>query len=133
MDKKVVAESREDVDSAVHEEGTHGERQKPWFGGMKAAALEELVVTLAKKGESLSRIGMILRDQYGVPRARLLGKRISQILRGHGMSYQTEQMIVEQRVARLRSHIGKHRHDHVAPRALTKRLWVLHAFEHSKR
>ncbi len=133
MNEKIVEESVERIESAVSEKDAHDGRQKPRLASMKLAALEELVVTLARKGESLSRIGMILRDQYGVPGARLLGKRISRILREHGIPYQTEKIIVEKRVARLRGHIEKHRHDYVAPRALTKRLWVLHAFEHSKR
>lgn len=43
--------------------------------------LEALIVKLAKKGESPSKIGIILRDQYGVPLIKTINqKKITQIL-----------------------------------------------------
>lgn len=47
------------------------------------AELETLIVKLAKKGETSSRIGVMLRDQYGVPNVKqITKKRITQILEG---------------------------------------------------
>ncbi len=43
--------------------------------------LEALIIKLAKKGESPSKIGIILRDQYGVPLIKTISKKsITQIL-----------------------------------------------------
>jgi small subunit ribosomal protein S15 len=43
--------------------------------------LEAIIVKLAKKGESPSKIGIILRDQYGVPLVKTqTNKKITQIL-----------------------------------------------------
>ncbi|MEE8402232.1 MAG: 30S ribosomal protein S15 [Candidatus Hydrothermarchaeaceae archaeon] len=43
--------------------------------------LEEIIVKLAKKGENPSKIGIILRDQYGVPLIKTVSKKkITQIL-----------------------------------------------------
>jgi small subunit ribosomal protein S15 len=43
--------------------------------------LEAIIVKLAKKGESPSRIGIILRDQYGVPLVKTqTDEKITQIL-----------------------------------------------------
>ena len=40
------------------------------------------IVKFAKEGASSSRIGMILRDQYGVPSVKLaLGKSVSEVMR----------------------------------------------------
>lgn len=43
--------------------------------------IEEQIVRLAKDGVSSSKIGMVLRDQYGVPSVKLvLGKSISDVM-----------------------------------------------------
>jgi small subunit ribosomal protein S15 len=48
--------------------------------------LEALIVKLAKKGESPSKIGIILRDQYGVPLAKTqTNKKITKILTEGGI------------------------------------------------
>jgi len=48
--------------------------------------LEALIIKLAKKGESPSKIGIILRDQYGVPLIKTLNKKkITQILAENGI------------------------------------------------
>jgi len=44
--------------------------------------VEALIVKLAKEGNSPSRIGTILRDQYSVPLAKpIIGKRVMKVLR----------------------------------------------------
>jgi len=44
--------------------------------------IEELIVKLAKDGATSSRIGMILRDQYGVPSVKLAtGRSILEVMR----------------------------------------------------
>jgi len=49
-------------------------------------AIEKVIVDLKKEGYSSSRIGLVLRDQYGVPNVKLvMGKRIEQIIRDNGM------------------------------------------------
>lgn len=57
------------------------EIKKPDWVKMKPAELEKIVVDLYKEGVSSAKIGLILRDKYGVPKAKLLGKRITKILK----------------------------------------------------
>jgi len=46
--------------------------------------IEELIVKLAKDGSTSSRIGITLRDQYGVPSVKLAtGKSILEVMREH--------------------------------------------------
>lgn len=48
--------------------------------------LEALIVKLAKKGESPSKIGIILRDQHGVPLIKTINKKsITHILAENGV------------------------------------------------
>jgi small subunit ribosomal protein S15 len=48
---------------------------------MPAKELEMLIVRMVKEGHNAAKIGLMLRDSYGIPDARpLLGKRISALL-----------------------------------------------------
>lgn len=55
--------------------------EKPVWVERSAEEVEDLVVKLARKGFSKSMIGVILRDSYGVPLAKVVsGKKIKEIL-----------------------------------------------------
>jgi len=49
--------------------------------------VESLIVKLAKEGNSASRIGMILRDQYAIPLAKpISGKKIMKMMHDAGLA-----------------------------------------------
>ena len=96
---------------------------------VKPAEIENLILDLAKKGLSPSQIGLELRDKHGVPKAKLIGKRITQILKENKIQYKTEKDMVKTRISTLNKHITPNKHDYTAKRALTKQLWVLHKLE----
>ena len=102
---------------------------KPSWVKMKPAELEKIVVELAKSGEGSAKIGLILRDKHGVPRAKFLGKKIEQILRENNVKFKDEKKIVNERVESLKVHISKNKNDYPASRALAKKLWVVNRFE----
>ncbi len=55
--------------------------EKPVWVEMSADGVENEVIKLAKRGHSKSKIGVILRDSYGIPLVKVVtGKSISQIL-----------------------------------------------------
>lgn len=61
-------------------------KEPPKWVEYKKEEVEELVVKLAKAGEPASSIGMILRDQHGIPSVKLLtGKKVSEILEEKGL------------------------------------------------
>lgn len=108
------------------EENEEKKSGKPSWVKMKPAELEKIVVDLAKDGESPAKIGLILRDKYGIPKAKLLGKKVVQILKENGIDYKSEEKILDEKVSNLKEHIGKNKHDHSSTRALTKKLWDLY-------
>jgi small subunit ribosomal protein S15 len=60
--------------------------EKPVWVEMSADEVENEVVKLARKGFSKSKIGIMLRDSYGVPLVKVVtGKSISQILEENGI------------------------------------------------
>ena len=92
----------------------------------KPAELEKIVIELAKKGETPAKIGLILRDKYGIPKAKLLGKKITQILKKAKIEYQEDKKIVEGKIEKIKTHLKSNKHDYSAQRSLTKKLWNLH-------
>jgi small subunit ribosomal protein S15 len=59
---------------------------QPWFPHT-AEEVENKVVDLARKGESMSKIGLLLRDGFGTPLVKIVtGKTISHILKEHELT-----------------------------------------------
>jgi len=58
-------------------------KEAPAWSNKDVKAIEKVIIDLRKEGVSSSRIGLILRDRYGVPDIKLVtgGRRISDILR----------------------------------------------------
>ncbi|MBU1103511.1 MAG: 30S ribosomal protein S15 [Nanoarchaeota archaeon] len=102
---------------------------KPSWIKMKPAELEKVVVELAKRGESPAKIGLILRDKYGIPKARIFGKKITEILKEKGVEYETSKDVVDRDIEKLKGHISKNKHDYPAKRALTKKQWDLYKID----
>lgn len=49
--------------------------------------MEAIIVKLGKEGHSSSQIGVILRDQHGIPLAKpIVGKSVSQVLKEAGLA-----------------------------------------------
>ena len=61
------------------------ELKAPWVTH-KPEEIEEIVVKLAKKGHQTAQIGLILRDQYGIPTVRINQVKLSHILKKHSLS-----------------------------------------------
>ena len=107
------------------EEAKQSASVQPNWVTLKPAELEKIIVDLHKQGEPPAKIGLILRDKYGVPKAKLLGKRISQILKISQKEVKTDKDYTKERIKQLESHISKHSHDYTAKRLLTKKLWMV--------
>ena len=45
----------------------------------KPVEVEKIIVDLARQGIAPEKIGLILRDQHGIPKAKLLGIKIKEI------------------------------------------------------
>jgi small subunit ribosomal protein S15 len=68
--------------------------------------IETLIVNLAKKGETPSKIGVILRDQYGIPLVKLTNKKsITKILEEKGIKTMPEDLMnLMKRAVNLEKH-----------------------------
>jgi len=97
-------------------------REKPpsWVP-LTPEEIEKKIIELTEKGYSTAMIGIILRDQYGVPNVKqVLGKKITKVLEEHGLAPSIPEdlnnLIVK--AVKLRKHLAIHRKDYHNKRAL---------------
>ncbi len=59
---------------------------KPSWVTMDNKEIDQLLVNLKKEGMTKSKVGMVLRDQYGIPKVKeMRGQRVSKILETNGL------------------------------------------------
>jgi small subunit ribosomal protein S15 len=87
----------------------------------KKDEVEKIVLKLAKEGYSTSQIGMILRDQFGIPLVKLItGKTISQILKEQKLypQYPEDLFNLLKKAINLREHLERNKKDYTSKRGL---------------
>lgn len=83
--------------------------------------VEELVVKFAREGKNASMIGIILRDQYGIPDVKLItGKTITKILEKHKLAPEIPEDLfaLMKKAVRIKEHLDKNKKDNTAKRGL---------------
>ncbi|MFQ6065245.1 MAG: 30S ribosomal protein S15 [Candidatus Bathyarchaeia archaeon] len=83
--------------------------------------VEALVIKLAKEGHPPSKIGIILRDQHGIPLTKpITGKSITEILRDAELAPSLPEDFENllRKASRLRAHLEKNKEDLHNKRAL---------------
>ncbi len=83
---------------------------------IKPAEIEKIIVDLARQGIAPEKIGLILRDQHGIPKAKLLGVRIGKILSKNKLSVDSENKNISVKIEGLKKHSEKNKHDYTAIR-----------------
>ncbi len=76
--------------------------------------IEELILKLTKEGNSTSKIGIILRDQYGIPNVKMVtGDKITQILEKHDQKpeYPEDIMNLIKKAVNIRDHLKENPKD----------------------
>jgi small subunit ribosomal protein S15 len=84
--------------------------------------IEMLIMKLAKEGNGPSKIGLILRDSYGIPLSKqITGKKITKILKEKNISPKLPEDLLAliKRSIAIRKHLEKNNKDETAKRGLT--------------
>jgi small subunit ribosomal protein S15 len=96
-------------------------RKPPSWCKATPEEVENLVVKLGREGYPPSLIGVILRDQHGIPLVKsITGKSITQILKDNNLSPKLPEDLENllKKAERTRKHLEKHRKDYSNKRAL---------------
>ena len=87
----------------------------------KKNEVEKIIIKLAKQGKSSSEIGLILRDQFGVPLTKLAtGEKISQIMKKNNLYPKIPEDLFNllKQSVNLRNHLQKNKKDNTSKRGL---------------
>lgn len=105
--------------------GKHGSKKPmqkiaPWVS-YPAKEVEEIVLKLSRQGLQSAKIGLVLRDQYGIPSVKVAkSKDISKILKENNLypSLPEDMMNLLRRAVNLRMHMDKNKKDYTSYRGL---------------
>ena len=89
-------------------------RSKPEFVELSAEEVKDLVRKLYRQGHSTAEIGIILRDQYGVPSFRgLTGKGMVEFLREEKLysRFPEDMLNLLRKAVRMHQHLQKNKKD----------------------
>ena len=84
--------------------------------------IEDMILKFNREGKSTSEIGIILRDQYGIPKVKdVTGERITEILKRNNQAgeYPEDLMNLIRRAVNIRDHLEENPKDLHSKRGLT--------------
>lgn len=87
---------------------------KPEWVEYSTEEIEEIILKLRKEGKSTSVIGVILRDQYGIPDVKsVMDMKITKILEKHGQAeeYPEDLMNLIRKAVNIRDHLKENPKD----------------------
>ncbi len=93
--------------------------KKPLWLKMTEKELIKVIEELADKYQP-AQIGIILRDQYGVPSTKVYGKKLGAYLKDLGLESNAEFKNAEKKVERLKEHLKENVTDRKAKHKLQK-------------
>lgn len=99
---------------------------KPAWLKMSEEDLVKLIGTLSEKYQP-AQIGLVLRDQYGVPTTKVYGKKLGQYLAEVGKKTNADLKNVEKKVEKMNEHLKKHITDKRSKHMLQKSVSRLNA------
>lgn len=94
---------------------------KPSWLKYKAKEIELLIVKYAKEGNAASKIGLILRDKYGIPDVQqIVGLPITAVLEEKKLAGDIPEDLLNlmRRAILIRKHLEENKHDETAKRGL---------------
>ena len=94
--------------------------EKPVWLKMSETELKKTIKELVKENHQPAKIGLILRDQYGVPSTRLYGKKLSNYLKEAGVDSDIELKNAEKKLERMKEHLKKNITDKKSKHKLQK-------------
>lgn len=94
------------------------DKEKPLWLKTDYAEIEALTIKLAKQGLSSEKIGIILRDSYGIPKVKIFSSKISRIIKKAGITQEPQDLSnLKRKVDKLKKHAEINRQDKVAKRS----------------
>jgi small subunit ribosomal protein S15 len=92
---------------------------KPTWVKMKEPELKKTILELSEK-HAPSQIGIILRDQYGIPTTKVFGKKLKAYLKELGIERNEDLENAEKKVEKMKEHLKENITDRKSKHKLQK-------------
>jgi len=92
---------------------------KPVWLKMTEEEMKKLILELSERNQP-AQIGLILRDQYGIPTTKVFGKKLSAYLKEAGRNEFFEVKNIEKKVAKIKEHMKNNGQDKKAKHKFQK-------------
>lgn len=86
----------------------------------KAENIEDVIVSLAKKGVHPAKIGLILKEKHDVSKIKPLGKKVTQILKEKEIEFESDLDFVNKKINRIEEHSKTNKQDKRAKREIVR-------------
>lgn len=94
--------------------------KKPVWLKYTAQEVKEIILKILDKSPELTaeKIGLVLRDNYGIPSTRIYGFKISQVLKEANKYQSPDLKNLTKKMENTTKHLSKHKHDAHTGRSL---------------
>ncbi len=92
--------------------------EKPVWLKYTKDKVKEIILKLAEKELTAEKIGLTLRDQYGIPKVKLYNLKISEILKQKNKFKEPTELNLQKKLTKLAEHYKKNKQDKKSERAL---------------
>jgi len=92
--------------------------EKPVWLKYTEDEVKEIILKLAEKGMTSEKIGLTLRDQYGIPKTKIYNLKIGQVLKENQKFEEPSKLNLENKTEKIIAHYKKNKQDKKAERAL---------------
>lgn len=92
--------------------------EKPLWLKYTQEEVKSIIAKLANKGFTSEKIGLFLRDQYGIPKVKLFGLKIKEVMNEKGKFEEPTILNLKNKLNKIVKHYEKNKHDKRAERSL---------------
>ncbi|MBT4135408.1 30S ribosomal protein S15 [archaeon] len=92
--------------------------EKPVWLKYTEKEVKEIIIKLAKKGLTAEKIGLNLRDQYGIPNVKLYNIKIKKVLEEENLFVEPTNKNLKEKLDKIINHFKKNKQDKKTGRAL---------------
>ena len=92
--------------------------EKPVWLKYTEDEVKEIILKLAEKSLTSEKIGLILRDQYGIPKTKIYNFKISEILKEKEKFQEPTELNLQEKLTKIQEHYKKNKQDKKSERAL---------------
>ena len=92
--------------------------EKPVWLKYTQKEVEAIIIKLADKGLTSEKIGLALRDQYGVPKTKIYNIKIGKILKEKAKFQEPADLNLSKKLEKVIAHYKKNKQDKKAERSL---------------